>query len=245
MGYQRFGGTCCLWQQGGLNVEAVCTFSKTVVPTYQTTRSHRKEWVFTFVWFVINLLQSQLQQRRKSTYEVKSETEFPLFWVETKRGLMFGHRSFTFPRSYQSCSNTNYSVRWDFPVPGSGRRPRIHFWTLALMVREVATSDVFFQFAKQWQSEVAKSRLYGGWRTRCQWQVSRGQWVVWIILGQAISCSGSTLVSRPGLWHRVAPLGVETSPYSQLESPSHHASWYLRKRSRVCPRVCCHHLTVV
>jgi len=107
------------------------------------------------------------------------------------------------------------------------------------------TSDVFFQFAKQWQFEVANSRLYGGWRTRCQRQVSRAQWVVWTILGQAISCSGSTLVSRPGPWRRVASLGVKTSPYSLLESPSHHASWYLRRRLRVCPRVCCHHLTVV
>jgi len=49
-----------------------------------------------------------------------------------------------FPRSYRSCSNTNYSVRWDFPVPGSGRRPRSHFWTLAVMVWEVADLGCLF-----------------------------------------------------------------------------------------------------
>ena len=112
-------------------------------------------------------------------------------------------------------------------------------------VRSRWTRMYFFQFAKQWQSGVAKSRLCEGWRTRCQWQVSRGQWVVWTILGQTISCSGCTLVRRPGLWRRVASLGVETSPYSQLESPSHRASWYLRKRSREYPRVCCRHVTAV
>jgi hypothetical protein len=129
--------------------------------------------------------------------------------METKCGLMFGHMSFIFPRSH-SFSYTNYSVRWDFPVPGGGRRPfapeatsgRRLWWC-----EQSLTSDVFFQFAKQWQSEVGKSILYGVSGTRCQWQVSRGEWVVWTILGPALSCSGSTpLVSRPGLWRRVASL---------------------------------------
>ena len=164
---------------------------------------------------MIDSLQNQLKQCRKSAYEVKSEAEFPHFLVQTKRGLMFEHRSFIFPLSYRSCSDTNYSVRWDFRVPGSGRRPRSHFWTLALMVWEVADLGCRFSVCQSVTVRGGQVVVVWGVENALQVTVSRGQWVVWTILGQVVSCSGSALLSRPGHWRRVASLGVETSLYSQ------------------------------
>jgi hypothetical protein len=158
---------------------------------------------------------------------------------------MFGHRSFFFHVviSLVQLLITAYDETFQSLVVEETSKPLLDVGFDGVRSRWPRMS--FFQFVKQWQSGVAKSRLCEGWRTRCQWQVCRGKWVVWTVLGQAISCGGSTLVRRPGPWRRVGSLGVETSPYSHLESPSHHASWYLRKRSREYPRVCCHHLTVV